>query len=197
MKYLSIDIEATGLRENDLIIEFACVPFCSTSRKVFDELSFHSYLHCPSFEKLKPFLDPWVIENNQTLITKANTEGKSIVDFKISLTNYLASAEVKSFFGNDKIILFGKSMNAIDLPFMNRDFGWEWMRTNFSHRVVDFSSVCYGFIDLGILPKGSESGSKLMSYLKMGSVAHTALEDAVNTAKMYLAVLDLPDETKD
>lgn len=194
MKYLSIDIEATGLRENDLIIEFACVPFCSVEKKILSELTFHSYLKCPSFEELKPFLDQWVIENNQTLITKASTQGKSIADFKNAFTQYLESTEVKNFFNNEKIVLFGKSMNAIDLPFMNRDFGWEWMRKNFSHRVVDFSSVCYGMIDLGILPKGSESGSKLMSFLKMGGVAHTALEDAVNTAKMYLAVIDLSKE---
>ena len=34
MKYLSLDIEATGLKENDLIIEFAMVPVCSDTKTV-------------------------------------------------------------------------------------------------------------------------------------------------------------------
>ena len=33
-KYLSIDLEATGLDENDLIIEFAAIPVCSESKIV-------------------------------------------------------------------------------------------------------------------------------------------------------------------
>ena len=30
-----------------------------------------------------------------------------------------------------------------------------------------------------------------MNFLKMGEVCHTALEDAVNTAKMYLKLLEM------
>ena len=37
---------------------------------------------------------------------------------------------------------------------------------------------------------GMDSGSNLMNYLNMGEVAHTALEDAKNTAIMYLKLLD-------
>ena len=29
MKYLSIDLEATGLAQDDLIIEFGMIPFCT------------------------------------------------------------------------------------------------------------------------------------------------------------------------
>jgi len=29
MRYLSIDLEATGLNENDYIIEFGMIPFCT------------------------------------------------------------------------------------------------------------------------------------------------------------------------
>lgn len=196
MKYLSFDIEATGLRENDLMIEFACVPFDSKLGEIAENLSFHRYLHCPSYETLLPSLDEWVAKNNKELITTANAKGIAIHDFKKQWEQYLTSSEIKSYFQTDKIVLFGKSVNAIDLPFLNRDLGWQWMRNFFSHRVLDFSSVCHSLIDCDILPAGHESGSKLMNYFGMGEVLHTALEDAVNTAYMYLKCVELVKQQK-
>jgi DNA polymerase III epsilon subunit-like protein len=189
MKYLSFDLEATGLRENDLIIEFACVPFCISEKVIYDEHTFHSFIKCPSFDELKPTLDPWVIENNEGLIKKAHTEGLTMKEFQAALTAYLESPEINDLFGNQKITLFGKSMAAIDLPFLNRDLGWNWMRKYFEHRQLDMSSVAYSMIDLGFLPEECKSGSELMKELGFGDVAHTALEDAVNTAKMYLEAI--------
>jgi len=190
MKYLSFDLEATGLREDDLIIEFACVPFCTTTRTIEEGLYYHSFIHCPPFEELKKDLDPWVIENNEGLIKKANNTGLNIDDFKKQLQNYLCNKEIKEYFGEDKITLFGKSMAAIDLPFLNRDLGWNWMREYFQHRQLDLSSVAYSLIDLGHLPISCQSGSNLMSEFGMGTVAHTALEDAINTAKIYLKIIE-------
>lgn len=189
MKYLSFDLEATGLGENDLIIEFACVPFCPTTQKIYDEHTFHTFIKCPSFEDLKPNLDPWVVENNETLIKKAHSEGLEIEEFKKRLSTYLESPEIKELFNHQKITLFGKSMAAIDLPFLNRDLGWDWMREYFEHRQLDLSSVAYSLIDLGLLPEKCKSGSELMRELGYGDVAHTALEDAINTAKMYQKIV--------
>ena len=189
MKYLSFDLEATGLREHDLIIEFACVPFDAKERNIENDLSFHCFVKCPSFNELKSDLDPWVIENNETLINKAHTEGLEMKAFKDKLVAYLTSDTIQNYFGNKKITLFGKSMAAIDLPFLNRDLGWETMRKYFEHRQLDLSSVAYNMIDLGHLPEKCTSGSELMKELGYGEVAHTALEDAVNTAKMYLEII--------
>jgi oligoribonuclease (3'-5' exoribonuclease) len=190
MKYLSFDIEATGLKEDCLIIEFGCVPFDTETGEINNKLSLHTFVKCPSFEELKPKLDQWVIDNNEGLITTANKTGLDISDFKSYLEKYLNSAEIKEYFGKDQIVLFGKSINAIDLPFMNRDLGWEWMRRNFHFRNLDLSAYTLGLIDMGLLPTGSDSGSVLMKYLEMGDVAHTALEDAKNTAIMYLKLLE-------
>jgi len=191
MRYLSFDLEATGLEQNDLIIEFACLPIDVKEKTLVEELSFHRFIYCPSFDELKPKLNPWVIKNNETLIKKAHLEGEKLATFKESFESYLNKPEIQKFFNHQPIVLFGKSINAIDLPFLNRDLGWEFMRKYFSHRVQDLSSISYAFMDKGILPAGSESGSKLMEFLKMGEVAHTALEDSVNTAKMYFKILDL------
>lgn len=191
MKYLSIDIEATGLGEHDYIIEFAAVPFCTETNSIKEDLGLRLIVSCPSFDVLKPSLNQWVIDHNKELIDRAFNEGISLSDFKSALTHYLNKEEIKTFFGKEKIVLFGKSMNAIDLPFMKRDLGWDFMNEHFHHRILDLSSFTLGLIDAGLLPKGLDSGSKLMEFFNMGEVLHTALEDAVNTAKMYLKILEL------
>jgi len=190
MKYLSIDIEATGLGENCQIIEFAMIPFDTKLKRLEESLAKSFYIHCPSFEDLKESLDPWVREHNEKIIRKAYAEGLLMSEFKETLKKYLESSEVKTYFENQKIVLFGKSMTAIDLPFLNRDLGWDFMRKYFHHRNLDLSGIGYALIDLGLLPMGMDSGSNLMNYLNMGEVAHTALEDAKNTVIMYLKLID-------
>lgn len=191
MRFLSIDIEATGLREQDLILEFAMIPLDSANKTLEHSLAERYLIKCPSFEELKPNIDEWVQTHNKTLIEEAHLKGITLMEWKKSVEQYLLSAPVRKYFGKEKIVLFGKSMNAIDLPFMNRDLGWNWMRTFFSHRTMDFSAVCFTLMDQGILPAGSESGTKLMNFLGMGEVAHNALDDAINTAKMYFKCLEL------
>jgi oligoribonuclease (3'-5' exoribonuclease) len=197
MKYLSIDLEATGLGEECQIIEFAMVPFDTQFRRLEDSLARSTYVHCPSFEDLRESLDPWVRENNEKIIRKAHQEGLMLSEFKQWLKSYLESPEVRNYFGTQKIVLFGKSMTAIDLPFMSRDLGWEFMRKYFHHRNLDLSGLGFGLIDLGLLPMGMDSGTNMMNYLGMGAVAHTALEDAKNTAIMYLKLLDKFAQKKD
>tara|TARA_B100001971_G_C18268046_1_gene596666 strand:+ start:105020 stop:105604 length:585 start_codon:yes stop_codon:yes gene_type:complete len=190
MRYLSFDLEATGLEENAYIIEFAMVPIDAKERVIKEELGKQFFVKCPSYEELEPNLNPWVKENNKELIIKAHNEGVSIEDFKQILEDYLAQKEIKEFFNNQRAVLFGKSISAIDLPFMNRDLGWEWMNKHFHHRNLDLSCYTMGLIDMGLLEKGMDSGAKLMEHLGLGDVSHTALEDAVNTAKMYFMLLD-------
>lgn len=190
MKYLSFDIEATGLEENAYIIEFAMVPFDTETNEINHELSKHFYVSCPKYQDLEADLNEWVKVHNKELIIKANAEGLSIESFKSELESYFESDEVRKYFNNKNVTLFGKSMSAIDLPFLNRDLGWEWMNKYFHHRNLDLSCFCLGLIDLGLLEPGMDSGAKLMEHLDMGDVCHTALEDAVNTAKMYIKILE-------
>jgi len=189
MRYLSFDLEATGLEEDALIIEFAMVPFDSDTNVIEYSLERQYYIQCPSFDELKPKLSPWVVEHNEQLIRQAHSKGIPMAKFKQELENYLEDQRVRDFFGNDKIKLFGKSMSGIDLPFMNRDLGWEWMNKYFHHRNLDLSCYCMGLIDMGLLEPGMDSGNYLMKYFDMGEVSHTALEDAINTIKVYLKLL--------
>lgn len=194
MKYLSIDLEATGLNEHDYIIEFAMIPFDTVSKSLEESLSRHFFIHCPSFESLEPELDPWIIEHNKTLIEKAHQQGVTIKHFKEELQKYFESKKVSQYFANknnEKIILFGKSMNAIDLPFLTRDLGWDFMRKYFHHRVLDLTSTANSLVDMNLIPEQCQSGSSLMQFLGMGEVCHTALEDAKNTAIMYLKLITM------
>ena len=52
------------------------------------------------------------------------------------------------------------------------------MREYFSHQQLDLSSIVLSLIDQEKIPNDCSSGSKLMSYLEMGEVCHTAMEDA-------------------
>ena len=45
MKYLSFDIEATGLEKHDLIIEFAMIPFCAKTREFNEDLKKHFFIN--------------------------------------------------------------------------------------------------------------------------------------------------------
>ena len=191
-KYISIDLEATGLDQNDLIIEFAAVPVCSESRKVDHANSFHTYIECPSFEELLPNLNPWVAEHNKELIIKSHEEGISLDNFNNQFFDYLKSSELNDYINKDrKFVLLGKSLNAIDLPFLNRDLGWQQMRDHFSHQVLDVSGFVRSLIDSKKIPDECIKGSELALFLEMGEVKHTALEDAVQTAEIYFKLLDL------
>lgn len=190
MKYLSLDIEATGLEPHDLIIELAFVPFDTSTKKIEHQMGKHFYIKCPSFDELKPKLNEWVIEHNKELIEKAHTQGLATKEVKEEWEKYLKSPDVVNYFNKEKIILFGKSMNSIDLPFIKRDFGDKFFDQYFSHKILDMSSIAFSLIDLGLLPQDAHSSSNLMAQFQMGEVAHTALEDAVNMAKIYLSMIE-------
>lgn len=189
-KYLSIDLESTGLDQDCLIVEFAAIPFCTDPQEIRKDLAISFYIKCPPFDEIKQSLNEWVQENMKDVLVKAYQEGIDPQDFRPKMQAYLESTEIKNYFGADeRIIIFGKSINAIDLPFLNRDLGWEFMRKYFSHRTNDLTSNVYAWIDMKLLPPECESGSELMKFVGLGDVAHTAFEDAYNTAKMYLDLL--------
>ena len=192
-KYLSIDLESTGLNENDYIIEFAAVPFSTQEKTVETSLTFHKIIKCPSYEDLQAHLSSWVKKNNKRAIRKAYEKGIEIDHLKSDLSEYLESQSIREYFGlkkKEKIVLCGKSLNAIDLPFLSRDLGWDYIRHYFHHQVLDISSTAHYMIDSGQLPPGCAVGGELMKHFHMGEVCHTALEDAVHVAKLHMLMVE-------
>lgn len=112
-KYLSIDIESTGLEDWAYIVEFGAVPVCTKTRTIRTDLSFHSFLSCPSFEELSPKINEWVKKNNESLIRTAHEKGISKEDFIKIFDEYMKSDAIVSFFEGEKPLTWPKSLSNI------------------------------------------------------------------------------------
>jgi hypothetical protein len=190
-KYLSIDIEATGTRSDCQMVEFAAVPFDAETKTIYQQESFHRYIKVPAWDQLSPTLDPWVRDHMKDVLEKAHLEGIDYSLFQKDLEQQIQSPFWKQFFGPQKITLFGKSLNALDFPFLKRDLGDVFFERYFSHKVLDVTSIAFFRMDEGLLPKGSDGSSALMRHFHMGNVSHTAMEDAINTIHLYFKLLQL------
>jgi hypothetical protein len=190
--YLSLDTEATGLTEECVLIQLAVVPVDVKKRHIYRDMGKEWLVHCEPFEKLKPTLNDWVIEHNEGLIRKANSEGLAPLQVRQELKAYLQSAPVKALFApKNRPILLGKSLSALDLPLMARTFGADYMRECFHHHTVDVTCFARSLVDAGLFPEGTESTSKLLGYLGIRDDAkHTALSDAEDMAEAYLRMVD-------
>jgi len=196
-KYLSIDTEATGLEENTYLIQLALVPIDVPARKVHEELGFETLVKCPSFEELKPTLNPWVIEHNEGLIRKAHAEGVTQERLKQLVGDYMESTPVRAVFGKDRPAFFGKSLSALDIPLMTRYFGKPFMERYFHHHTLDLTCVSRALVDSGVLPAGCESTTQLVRYFGLRDDArHTALSDALDMAVIYFKEIDLLQSLK-
>lgn len=191
-RLLSIDTETTGIHEGVDLIEFSCVPACTVTREIREDLAFHTLIKCNSYESLEPTLSDWVKEHNKDLIEKAHLEGVEMYQFKADLYDYLNSDKILNYLGSRRFEIVGKSMNSLDLPLLERDLGWEFMRKYFTRATIDVSDISRYEVQKGNLPEGVTSSKKLMQHFEMGDdVEHTALADCIDMLKIYFRLLDL------
>lgn len=197
-KYLSVDTEATGLEEGCYLIQVALVPIDVEKKIIEEKLGKETLVQCPSFEELKPNLNEWVLAHNEILIKEAHKKGLTKEDFQEWLANYLDSHEVREFFGKDekgkynKPVLFGKSLSALDIPLLTRYAGRKFMEAYFHHHTLDITCVAKALVDVGKLPPGFESTSKIIKHFGIREDArHTALSDAIDMANVYFKLLEL------
>ncbi len=190
MNYLSIDTEATGLEEGTHLIQFALVPVDMKAKAVVVAEGVEFLVKCPSFEELKPTLNPWVLEHNEGLIRKAHAEGVTHAALKAEVEKFLERPGVKAIFGKDKPVFLGKSLSALDIPLMTRTFGKPFMEKHFHHHTLDITSVAHYLVHKGIIPGGCESTSKLIKHFQVRSdAAHTALADATDMGNIFLKMV--------
>jgi hypothetical protein len=189
-KYFSIDTEATGLEEDTHLIQLAILPVDVEEGRIYTELGKEWLIKCPSFEELKPKLNPWVLEHNESLIRDAHSKGLTQTELKEKFKEYLESPELKKFRGDTRPLFLGKSLSALDIPLMTRYFGKKFLETYFHHHTVDITCVARGLVDAGALPEGCESTTKLLRHFQIRDDArHTALSDAEDMANAYLKIL--------
>lgn len=191
-KYLSIDTEATGLEEDTHLIQLAFVPLDPATGVIAKELGWETLVRCPSFEELKPRLNPWVIEHNEGLIRDAHAKGIDPKSLPAAVQAYMEQPGVKAFFGGDRPPFLGKSLSALDIPLMQRYLGRSFMDKYFHHHTLDVTCVARAMVDSGRLPKGCESTTKLLTLFQIRELSnHTALSDAYDMAVVYLKLLDI------
>lgn len=194
-KYLSLDTEATGLEEHCLLIQVAVVPVDGSKNLILRELGKEVLIQCPSFEVLKPTLSEWVITHNETLIRKAHAEGMAPHAFAQWLSEYLNSEKVKAFFGNERPLLLGKSLSALDIPLLTKNLGKAFMDKHFHHHTLDITCVGRFLVDAGILPPEHSSTSQLLKFFNLRTESnHTALSDALDMGQIYLNLVNLMAE---
>jgi oligoribonuclease (3'-5' exoribonuclease) len=191
-KYLSIDTEATGLEEDTHLIQLAFVPVDPERGIIGDEMGWETLVKCPSFEELKPRLNPWVIEHNEGLIRNAHAGGIEPSALKAAVQSYMERDAVKQFFGGDRPPFLGKSLSALDIPLMQRYLGRTFMDKYFHHHTLDVTCIARAMVDGGLLPKGCESTTKLLTHFQIRELSnHTALSDAHDMAVVYLKLLEV------
>jgi len=189
-RYLSIDTETTGLHLDCHLIEVAFLPVDSEAKEVDKTLGRETYVQCPSFEELKPTLNPWVVQHNETLIRNAHAKGISPEAFKKWVQDYFEDPRIKAFFNGERVVILGKSLSALDIPILTRYLGKELYDKLFHHHTVDITSVARSLVDAGVLPKGTDGTTKLVKFFQMKSSArHTAMSDAVDMAEIYLKIM--------
>ncbi len=189
--YLSIDTEATGLREGNYLTQLAMVPLDTARGKVFTELGREWLVQCPSYEELEPKLDEWNRKHNKTLIQQAHKEGVVPGELPILVNQYLTSPEVKAIFGEKRPVILGKSLSALDIPILKRYLGWDLYEKLFHHHTLDVTCLTRGLVDAGLLPPGCESTTKLVQHYGIREEStHTALNDALDMANIYLKIIE-------
>lgn len=191
-RYLSLDTEATGLEIDCYLIQVALVPVDGDTKKVLAEKGKEVLIQCPSFEDLKPNLNSWVLEHNEELIRKAHAEGITLAAFKQWMMDYLNDPFMKEFFNKDRPTLLGKSMSALDIPALTRYLGKDFMEKNLHHHTLDLTCVARFLSDIGKLPSGCYTTSKLLKHFQIRQNAeHTALSDASDMGQVYFKLMEL------
>jgi len=192
MRYVSIDLETTGLDpENNNIIEFGAVLDDLREQKPLKELPrFHAYI-CMDEYKGQPYalsMHPTIFRRIATRETGynylyPNTLGKAFLDFLVENGYELAEKKGKKI-QRTTINVGGKNFGTFDLQFLNQ-------QTNFSSsvkirsRILDPGVLCLEPTD-EVIP-GLPECLKRIGIDK--EVAHTTIEDSLDVIKVLRAKL--------
>lgn len=172
LTFLSVDIESTGLQENDECFEFSAILI----QDGVTLKTFHQYI------KVQTVPSPWVEKHLKKTFLLSQEKGVAQEDF---IQNFLA------FLQNHKnLILLGKSLNALDIPFLKKVLGYETFYKYFSHRTLDLTSIAIFSVLLKKIPDECLSGAHLNKFFNLGKIAHTALEDSENNINVLNKFLE-------
>lgn len=197
MKYISIDIETTGLNpEKCQILEFAAViDDTDKVRKISDLPRLH--LRFAFGEGI--YGEPYALNLNAAIIAKIHKDDESecpIVS-RFNLSRDLKDFLLKNGYTKEtihlydsvaeKIVVAGKNFQGFDKKFLDKIDAFEGLKL--SHRCID-PTILFWQQDDKELPSSEKC------YARAGlkeEVKHTALEDAIGIIKLVRRGLKLPD----
>ena len=187
MKYISTDIETTGLDpEKCKILEFAAV--LDDTEKVC-KISELPRLHL-RFELGEGFYgEPYALNLNNALIQKIFKKDQA--ECKITVHRQL-NILIKNFINlhipyTDKVVVAGKNFHGFDKKFLDKIDAFNGVKL--SHRCIDPTILFWQ-------PSDKELPSSEKCYARAGlkeEVKHTALDDAIGIIKLVRRGLKLPD----
>lgn len=179
MKYISLDIETTGLNPKiHDIIEFAAVMDNLRDQKPVEELPrFHAYIKKDNY-----IGEPYALSMHAEIFSKIANPGKEdnvihISALPYALQNWLGRNNYPYDEGKKKYLVnvAGKNAAGFDLPFLAEKVK-DWAEVQFRHRVLD-PAVLY--FDPNIEDCLPDSQTCMRRAGIVGNVKHTALEDSL------------------
>lgn len=191
MKYVSVDLETTGLNpEACQIVEFAAVLDDLENLKPIEQLpTFQAYITSEIYAG-----EPYALSMHPTIFRRIakrepgfqylgrDTLMKEFRKFLIAndwLPEPEASGRIDLVAGKLKVTAAGKNFGVFDLPFLKRHI-WDWDNIQFEHRVIDPAMFFLSPED----KKVPDSATCMKRAGLDGVVAHTALEDALMVARL-------------
>lgn len=194
MKYVSIDIETTGLDPNkDDIVEFGAVIDDLKNPKPYDKLPrFHGYVlpwrvdeqykNLTLQEKSKHTRyhgDAYALSMHPTIFRRIATREKGYEYYSPSNLIHYFKEFLRTNELTEKVVFAGKNFASFDLQFLNRIDTWYLLEN--SYRVIDPTAL---FIDINKdeIPPSTKQCLARAGY--DSSVAHTAIEDAIGVVKL-------------
>jgi DNA polymerase III alpha subunit (gram-positive type) len=196
MKYISLDIETTGLdRENDQVLEIGAI-FEDTNKQLsFEEIpKFHAILNHPRYSGT-----PFAIDLNQRIFkilagrTFLKDDEQVAYDDKFNIVRAINvsmefykwlynTTKTSNMYGEPiKIIVAGKNVASFDIPFLENIPNWNHSRIKFGHRVIDPAMLYIDFnSDLSV--PSLETCLERAEFSP--NVTHNAIEDAWDVIKV-------------
>ena len=169
MKYISLDIETTGLNPDTCqILEVGAILEDTAKKRVRNQ--------CPSFHAILDHQiisgEPYALQLNQKLLNVISTKSLPFTkpkELACDFSEWLLSNGITK-----PITVAGKNAVKLDIPFLDRLPGFNaWSK--FHHRVLDPSSLFVNFDADEYLPSSESCKSRAGI---SGPVVHTALDDA-------------------
>lgn len=185
MKYLSIDLETTGLDpENNQILEFGAVIEDTNNRLSLDELpTFHTFIDNGDLIQGNAY----ALQMNSEILKKIATkeDGYNYVEPRNlgwMFHRWLMEQGFKTSEKNSiiKITVAGKNFGAFDLQFLNNCENFN-AYVKIDHRIIDPGTLCVDWVKDEHVPGLNECKAR---HGIDGEVTHNAVEDAIDVIKV-------------